>query len=262
MNTAKHRRRLLQLLAGAIVSALIMAGCAPQNDAEPALEPPEAPQQLMPVSAEDIEWTEGVPLAELADPDWVVDVATEHAIPHRAMAAYAGAALRMAETHPECKIGWNTLAGVGGVETAHASHGGSGLDAHGVAQPAIYGPVLDGTTEGTMAVEDTDEGDLDGDDDWDRAVGPMQFLPETWERYAQDGNLDGETDPQQIDDAVLTAAEYLCHNTEDLTADEQWVAAITTYNQSMAYARNVAATATSFEPEEDASAAEPQAAIQ
>ena len=66
-------------------------------------------------------------------------------------------------------------------------------------------------------------------------------------RYAVDGNLDGEMDPQQIDDAVLTAAVYLCDSSEDLTVDDEWVRAVTTYNQSMAYARDVAARATSFE---------------
>lgn len=253
-------RGILRWFAGAILPALVLAGCSTEQDAEPA-SPPKAPQQLLPPAANDaaIEETpiEDVPIDQLADPTWVEVAAADHDIPTRAMAAYAGAALRMNETDPECKMGWNTLAGVGEVETAHASHGGSGLDAEGVAEPAIYGPVLDGETGGMMAIEDTDEGELDGDEQWDRAVGPMQFLPETWERYAQDGNLDGQTDPQQIDDAVLTAAAYLCDNTEDLTADEQWVAAIVTYNQSMSYARAVAASATSFEPEGYAAATGP-----
>ena len=239
-------RRPLRLIIGAMLPALVLVGCG-SDEADPASGPPEAPQQLMPPAAdEQAETTEGVPIAELADAEWVEETAADNAIPRRAMAAYAGAALRMAETHPECNMGWNTLAGVGSVESSHASLGGSGLDAEGVAQPAIIGPVLDGS-EGVMAVEDTDQGELDGDDQWDRAVGPMQFLPETWERYAVDGNLDGEMDPQQIDDAVLTAAVYLCESSEDLTVDDEWVRAVTTYNQSMAYARDVAARASSFE---------------
>lgn len=249
MSTTTHRtQQSLRFLVGAMLPALLLVGCA-TDETEPASGPPEAPQQLMPPStAGDAETTDGVPIAELADSDWVEETASEHAIPQRAMAAYAGAALRMAETHPECKMGWNTLAGVGSVESSHASIDGSGLDAAGVAQPSIIGPVLDGS-DGVMAIEDSDNGELDGDDEWDRAVGPMQFLPETWDRYAVDGNLDGETDPQQIDDAVLTAGIYLCQSTEDLTVDDDWVVAVTTYNQSMAYARDVAARAVSFEPE-------------
>lgn len=252
MRTTMHRRPL-RLLAGFLLPAMVLVGCGSDQDADTATDPPEAPQQLMPPAVADHpETTEGVPIAELADPDWVEEVASEHAIPRRAMAAYAGAALRMGETHPECNMGWNTLAGVGSVESSHASIGDAGLDAAGVAQPNIIGPVLDGS-EGVMAVDDTDNGELDGDDEWDRAVGPMQFLPETWQRYATDGNQDGQTDPQQIDDAVLTAAVYLCDSSEDLTDDDMWVAAITTYNQSMAYARDVAATAASFESDEHTS---------
>ena len=252
MHTTTHRRSL-RFLAGLMLPAMVLAGCATDQEAEPSSEPPEAPQQLMPPAvAEHPDTTDGVPIAELADADWVEEVAFEHAIPRRAMAAYAGAALRMAETHPDCKMGWNTLAGVGSVESSHASIGDAGLDAAGVAQPNIIGPVLDGS-EGVMAIDDTDNGELDGDDEWDRAVGPMQFLPETWQRYAVDGNQDGQADPQQIDDAVLTAAVYLCDSSEDLSDDDMWVAAITTYNQSMAYARDVAATAASFEPDGEAS---------
>ena len=253
MSTTAHRiRRPLRFLIGAMLPALVLVGCG-ADEADPASGPPEAPQQLMPpVADEQAETTEGLPIAELAEPAWVEETAADNAIPRRAMAAYAGAALRMAETHPECNMGWNTLAGVGSVESSHASIDGAGLDADGVAQPAIIGPVLDGS-EGVMAIDDTDQGELDGDDQWDRAVGPMQFLPETWQRYAVDGNLDGETNPQQIDDAVLTAAVYLCQSSEDLTVDDDWVRAVTTYNQSMAYARDVAARATSFESQDDAS---------
>lgn len=250
MSTKTHRtRRPLRFVVGAMLPALFLIGCATE-ETEPASGPPEAPQQLMPPPAEEnAETTDDVPIAELADADWAEETAAEHAIPKRAMAAYAGAALRMAETHPECNMGWNTLAGVGSVESSHASIGDSGLDAAGVAQPSIIGPVLDGS-DGVMEIQDSDNGELDGDDEWDRAVGPMQFLPETWDRYAVDGNLDGDTDPQQIDDAVLTAGVYLCQSTDDLTVDDDWVVAVTTYNQSMAYARDVAATAVSFEPED------------
>ena len=242
----KHRSFL-----AAMTIAVVLAGCSNNDDASHSLEPPEAPQQLMPTPADEhAESTDGVPIAELVDTDWSDAVAAEHAIPRRAMAAYAGAALRTAETHPECNLGWNTLAGIGSVETSHASIDGAGLDANGVAQPSITGPVLDGS-EGVMSVDDTDEGALDDDEEWDRAVGPMQFLPETWERYAVDSNLDGETDPQQIDDAVLTAAVYLCESADDLRDDDAWVTAITTYNQSMQYARDAAAIATSYESEED-----------
>ncbi|WP_343956039.1 lytic transglycosylase domain-containing protein [Yaniella flava] len=224
---------------GAVIVGLLLASCS-SNEAEHDPGPPEAPPNLEAVAAEaHSESTEDVPIAQLADSTWVEATATEYAIPQRAMSAYAGAALRIAETRPECQLGWNTLAGIGSVETSHASIDDSGLDGAGVAEPAITGPVLDGS-EGIAEVADTDQGEIDNDEQWDRAVGPMQFLPETWETYAVDGNLDGQLDPQQIDDAVLTAGVYLCESAGDLTDDDEWVQAITTYNQSMEYARNVA----------------------
>src|SRR5699024_1124600 len=154
-------------------------------------------------------------------------------------------ALPISETRRECNLGWNTLAGIGSLETSHASIDDSGHNALGVAEPSITGPLLDGS-EGVMEVEDTDAGEYDDDEQWDRAVGPMQFLPETWETHAVDGNLDGEMDPQQIDDAVLTAGVYLCEHAEDLTDDDEWVSAVITYNQSLEYARDVAGIAESY----------------
>src|SRR5699024_5037568 len=111
--------------------------------------------------------------------------------------------------------------------------------------PDFTGPLLDGS-EGVMEVEDTDEGEYDDDEQWDRAVGPMQFLPETWETHAVDGNLDGENDPQQIDDAVLTTGVYLCENAEDLTDDDEWVSEVAICYQSMEYARDLAGIADSY----------------
>lgn len=239
------RSAALHRTAAVVLGALFLMGCG-SDDAQDENERPEAPPLVEPEPAEEhTESTEDVAISELADSQWVEETAAEHAIPQRAMAAYAGAALRIAGTRPECNLGWNTLAGIGSVETSHASIDDSGLNALGVAEPAIIGPILDGS-EGVMEVEDTDEGEYDDDEQWDRAVGPMQFLPETWETHAVDGNLDGEMDPQQIDDAVLTAGVYLCENAEDLTDDDEWVSAVTIYNQSLEYARDVAGIAESY----------------
>ncbi|MDR1118884.1 MAG: hypothetical protein LBL01_06260, partial [Bifidobacteriaceae bacterium] len=131
-------------------------------------------------------------VSELADPRWVAATAAAAGIPERALGAYAGAALAVASTHPSCHLGWNTLAGIGHVETGHGAAGGAVLGDDGVAAPAIIGPQLRG--EGTAKVSDTDGGVLDGDPEWDRAVGPMQFLPATWAAHAQDGDRDGRAD--------------------------------------------------------------------
>jgi hypothetical protein len=66
---------------------------------------------------------------------------------------------------------WTVLAAIGGVETGH------GADTHVSSKGAI---------------------------------GPMQFLPSTFAAYAVDGNGDGVADIHNPDDAVYTAARYLC----------------------------------------------------
>lgn len=178
------------------------------------------------------------------DERWVERIARDGGIPERALRAYAGAALAVAETHPGCGLGWNTLAGIGLVESEHGTINGSAIGADGVARPSIIGIPLDG--DGTEVVRDTDGGALDGDTTWDRAVGPMQFIPETWAAYAQDGDRDGETDVHQIDDAALAAAVYLCDVGGDVTVPERWIAALTAYNPSVEYNNRVAAAAEQY----------------
>lgn len=178
------------------------------------------------------------------DPAWVADVATRTGIPSRALAAYAGAALAVADTRPDCGLGWNTLAAIGLVESEHGTIGGSRIGADGVARPAIVGIALDGSAAGRVA--DTDDGALDGDARWDRAVGPMQFIPQTWLAYGRDGDGDGRADIHQIDDAALAAADYLCDVGGDLTDPARWIAAVHDYNPDTAYNHRVADAAAHY----------------
>ena len=91
----------------------------------------------------------------------------------------------------------------------------------------------------TAVITDTDGGILDGDVRNDRAVGPMQFIPSTWERYAADGNRDGIADPQNLYDAARAAATYLCAAGGDLSTDAGRRRAIYAYNHSDAYVAKV-----------------------
>jgi membrane-bound lytic murein transglycosylase B len=190
-----------------------------------------------------MEPADAVPISELPRSAWLRDASERTEIPVRVLAAYAGASLRLAQTQPECGLGWNTLAGIGAVESVHGSYLGARADDDGAVHPPIIGIALDGS-EGVMAI--ADGGELDGDAEWDRAVGPMQFIPTTWETYAQDGNLDGRADPHHIDDAVLTAARYLCQTGGDVTTDDGWAAALASYNRSVSYAHEVAELAESY----------------
>ena len=136
-------------------------------------------------------------------------------IPARALRAYVAAAAMANDSAPMCGIGWNTVAAVGSVESAHGTYGGGSLNAAGQSSGPIVGPSLDG--DGFAAIADTDAGVLDGDARWDHAVGPMQFIPTTWQLAGRDGNGDGTADPFNIDDAALSAATYLCAHGRDLS---------------------------------------------
>jgi membrane-bound lytic murein transglycosylase B len=153
-------------------------------------------------------------------------------IPSSVLPAYQRAAMTAAASYPTCGLTWPLLAGIGKVESSHAS--GGRVDAAGNTKGAILGPVLDGAA-GTASIRDTDRGTLDGNAQWDRAVGPMQFIPSTWTVYAADGNGDGVKSPHNVYDATLAAANYLCAGGADLRTPRGLVAAVLRYNHSMDY---------------------------
>ncbi|WP_233159152.1 lytic transglycosylase domain-containing protein [Pseudonocardia sp. MH-G8] len=183
------------------------------------------------------------PLAEGIDlAAWSGAAQERSGVPARALRAYAAAELGQRADTPDCGLSWITLAGIGRVESDHGRYGGAEVDADGVARPRIIGVPLDGSP-GVREIRDTDTGRFDGDTTFDRAVGPMQFLPGTWERYGADGNADGVRDPHQLDDAALAAARYLCADGRDTASGEGWWDGILTYNSSVEYARLVWAAA-------------------
>jgi len=177
------------------------------------------------------------------DRSWAARTAALTGIPVRAVLAYGSATLTLGTQQPGCRIAWNTLAGIGAVESAHGTHSGARLLASGTTVPPIRGPALNGKGVGT--IRDSDNGNWDGDRSWDRAVGPMQFIPGTWRRWGTDGSGDGVADPNQIDDAALTAARYLCAS-GSMASGDGWRAAILSYNHSDAYVTSVAAMANRY----------------
>ncbi|APU12823.1 MULTISPECIES: lytic transglycosylase domain-containing protein [Actinoalloteichus] len=238
----------------AVVPAPDLAAIEAAADAAetPQAAEPAEPEAGDPESAQD--GTE--PSLEERDPlgAWARDMATVVDAPPRALRAYANAEARLRVEQPECGISWTTLVGIGRVESDHGRFGGSQLGEDGRPTIPIYGVPLDGSP-GVMAIPDTDGGAMDGDDVWDRAMGPMQFLPTTWELVGRDADGDGVADPQNIDDAALSAATYLCSAQRDLTTGTGWWAAVLTYNNSVDYGRRVfglAETYAGYRPEEQA----------
>jgi hypothetical protein len=157
-------------------------------------------------------------------------------IPSTVLTAYQRAATELAKSQPGCGLTWPLLAGIGKVESSHAS--GGRVDATGLTRGPILGPVLDGGP-GMAAISDTDQGRYDGNTSWDRAVGPMQFIPGTWAVYGADGNGDGVKDPHNVFDAARAAGEYLCAGGADLRSPLGLVQAVLRYNHSMDYVSTV-----------------------
>lgn len=170
---------------------------------------------------------------------WARQVSGETGTPPEALHAYVEAARTVHERHPHCELPWTVLAGIGGAESDHARFGGATVLDSGRPSEEIVGVALNGS--GVRSIGDTDGGRLDGDPVHDRAVGPMQFIPSTWQSWATDGNGDGTTDPQNLYDSAATAGNYLCGSAGgDALADTAGQRqALLTYNRSAAYGDEV-----------------------
>ncbi|ONH21902.1 hypothetical protein BL253_37390 [Pseudofrankia asymbiotica] len=169
--------------------------------------------------------------------------AADRQIPTRVLAAYQQTATTLSTEQPGCHLRWQLLAGIGKVETNHAT--GRAISTDGTITPAILGPRLDGSG-GFARIADTDYGRLDQDTTYDRAVGPMQFLPGTWTSAGRDGNHDNTKNPNNIDDATLATGTYLCAHGRDLANPGDLYAAIRAYNPSDTYVRAVLAWTTGY----------------
>ncbi len=166
-------------------------------------------------------------------------------IPVRALEGYRKAATLVDSADRACHIDWALLAAIGRVESDHARFDGNQLDAADVAQPGIIGIPLDGTN-GTARITDSDRGLLDRDTIYDRAVGPMQFIPSTWAVVGVDADRDGVKNPQDMTDAASAAGIYLCSGPGDLSIPGELHSAIMRYNASDAYVQMVTDLAATY----------------
>jgi membrane-bound lytic murein transglycosylase B len=174
-------------------------------------------------------------------PPMIVNTPGALGIPSVALTAYRKAEMKMAVEAPGCGVSWNLLAGIGRIESGHAN--GGAVDARGTAVYPIYGPALDGSLPGNEVIIQSAAGSRVT---YARAMGPMQFLPGTWARYASDGKGDGFADPQNLFDSTLAAARYLCSGGLNLRDPGQVMAAILRYNNSVPYAQNVLGWAAAY----------------
>lgn len=236
---------------GALLGVAMLLSCAPYGKSrqdnrigslpEPptAVAPPDngvAPPQVRLLE-------QGPPLPVEARPQsqldaWSRSMSNELNIPRTALQAYGYAARSLQITAPECGLGWPLLAGIGTIETAHGRYGGATLDATARPSTDIRGLPLNGS-DGVKRIWDTDGGAIDGDSVFDRAVGPLQFIPSTWAKWAADADGDGVANPDDMDDAALAAGTYLCHEGGDLRRPDRFWAAMLDYNESHDYVQDV-----------------------
>ena len=109
-----------------------------------------------------------------------------------------------------CVLSPDLLHAVAIAASSNGLSGGSTYDRAATSQPAIFGATGDGQMAGLALLLDTDDGVIDADENFDRPVGPFQFLPTSWQRYGYDANQDGIADPQNLWDASASAANFLC----------------------------------------------------
>ncbi|MEV7776097.1 hypothetical protein [Kitasatospora sp. NPDC086791] len=229
-----------------VPSVPVAQAAPPMNPApvpSPAVMPVVRPAPPDPLLSEapipDADEPAPAPIEEAAESQ-LVDLRPRHGvsaeIPVTAYAAYQRAAVNRARTDPSCHLPWSLLAAIGKVESDHGL--GGRLDADGTTLAPILGPPLDGRAD-VAKVPATDDGKLTQDPVWDHAVGPMQFIPSTWKRWAQAGRPNAEASPHNIFDAAATAGAYLCADHRDLSSPQQLKKAINAYNRSNDYLREV-----------------------
>ncbi|MEU6733009.1 lytic transglycosylase domain-containing protein [Streptomyces physcomitrii] len=231
-------------VAAVVVAALSASqapglSSAPERDRHAGAEDTPPPGEDTSVSGNSPYYTDLPPLESPAPVPGAKDPEgsrpTESGIPATVLDAYKKAESALARSRPGCNLPWQLLAAIGKVESGQAR--GGRVDAAGTTLTPILGPVLDGN--GFARITDTDGGLYDGDTVHDRAVGPMQFIPSTWENWGADANGDGRKDPNNIYDAALAAGSYLCAGGRDLADEKDLHAAILGYNRSEEYLRTV-----------------------
>ncbi len=232
-------------------AAVVPVGGDPQNL---TLAPPATPGQAQPTAPLDpaaaaqqgtVPQQVNLAAQPVAGETVVTSDLASSGIPVRALKAYVAAAAVTARLDPSCHLHWSLVAAIGRIESDHGRYGGARIATNGDVAPPIYGPRLVGGN-GMAFVGDTDGGALDGDTVTDRAVGPMQFLPGTWRTFGSDANGDGRANPQNLDDAALSTARYLCFGDGDLATQADRWRAVLRYNNSASYAAHVLALADTY----------------
>jgi hypothetical protein len=222
----------MAVLVGAWGAALGNSGLATASDGTSEADIPDVPATAFEQPASVQKAPAG--LDQKAGAAGTVATLSTNGIPSSALAAYRRAETLLNKADKSCNLSWTLVAAIGRVESNHGRTNGNSLDGEGIAQPGIYGVPLDGK-DGRARITDTDSGALDKSTVYDLAVGPMQFIPGTWESVGVDSDNDGEKNPQSISDAATSAGIYLCAGAGNLSDQADAATAVKRYNNSDAY---------------------------
>ncbi|QRP44583.1 bifunctional lysozyme/C40 family peptidase [Amycolatopsis sp. FDAARGOS 1241] len=202
-----RRRRALVVTAAVVVAvaALIMAvQVAPgaQQPVNTAATPQPTPAgTASPVPAPSTQ--PNVPQPSEFDA-WASKTSQWLDIPLRAMTGYAKATVTLTKEQPGCHLSWVTLAAIGKIASNHGrAHGDHVGDDGAMTKPL-----------GTVEVRDFYHHVVSTAN----ASGPMQLSPAVWAKWQRSAS-GGKPDPQNVDDAALTAGRALCAGGRDLATD-------------------------------------------
>ncbi|AXB48663.1 C40 family peptidase [Amycolatopsis albispora] len=228
-----RRALVVALVAVAVATGLFVVANSQQsspqadsaaNTAPPVTTPPPAPAEPSPTQGAALPASPGKQLD-----DWAAKYSTWLEIPQRSMLAYAKATITMSQEQPGCHVSWVTLAGIGKNASDHGRAGGVIGEDGRPAQPIGTVELLD--FNGTVVSERD-------------ANGPMQLTPAIWDRWARSASGAGAPDPQNIDDAALTAARALCADGgRDLSDGPTWWNAVGSLQDAPLFLHRVLATA-------------------
>ena len=109
----------------------------------------------------------------------------------------------------------------------------------------IIGDPLDGKG-GRSLIRDTDGGLFDRDTVYDRAIGPMQFIPTTWQQVGADADNDGARTRTTSTTRRSPPATTCAQGGRNMTIPGDWWGAILSYNDVRRYAQDVFDTADEY----------------
>jgi cell wall-associated NlpC family hydrolase len=232
--TPPSRRKLVVTLLAVVVAAgalIVAVQFAPSETKAAPPVPAAAEVEAPPPTEVPVVLQDSVKVPEKPGQEfdaWASKTSQWLDIPLRAMQGYAKTTIELGKEQPGCHLSWITLAAVGKTTTDHGRVGGDQLAESGVPVKPL----------GTIEVKDF----------YNRVVstahasGPLQLTPSIWTQFQKSAS-GGTPDPQNIDDAALTAGRALCAGGRDLSKGDDWWAAVTALQPAPLFLHRTLATA-------------------